>query len=76
MIHFVVPGCSNPSSKGEDWQTVHEPLPSYRLGIELRLTLRDIAVVLTLCDDHAAEPLIAAWRQLIDKLSEWGWKPL
>jgi len=72
----AVPHCSNPATKGEDWKNPHEPLVVHRLGVELRLMVRDKAVVLTLCDEHAIELALAAWQPVLDKLGEWNWKPL
>jgi hypothetical protein len=42
----------------------------------MRLTVKDIAVVLALCEAHADELLTLAWIPVEDRLRAWGWSPL
>jgi len=58
---------------------VKTPAPAeieqYQKGIRLSLSVKDLAVRLALCDEHAQE-LTAAWAPVLTKLAEWGWRPL
>jgi hypothetical protein len=78
MRDCLVPGCERTAVRGDDWsvEDAVEPLVAYRLGIELRLSVADIAVRLSLCQQHADEVTDAAWQTVEARLREWGWKPL
>jgi hypothetical protein len=78
MRACLVPGCERTATRGDEWsaEDAVEPLVSYRLGIELRLGVADIAVRLSLCEPHADELTGAAWQTVEAKLGAWGWKPL
>lgn len=72
-----VPGCGEDATRGEDWQEPQlRPVEAYRQGIELGLTVRDIAVVLRLCDTHADELARTAWEASERLLAAWQWRPL
>jgi hypothetical protein len=65
------------ASRGEDWATnAIEPIVAFRLGIELRLKVRDLAVVLALCEDHANVVSSSAWDAVEATLANWQWRPL
>jgi hypothetical protein len=69
--------CQRPATRGETW--TDEPLGAieqYQKGIRLELSVQDLAVRLTLCDEHARALTIAAWRSVLSVLDEWGWHPL
>ena len=74
----VVPDCGRQATNGENWRAECglTPLVAHQKGIELKLTVRDIAVVLELCDEHAGELTGAAWKGALDVLAGWGWEPL
>jgi hypothetical protein len=38
--------------------------------------VKDLAVVLALCDEHADQLTRAAWAATLDLLTRWGWRPL
>jgi hypothetical protein len=76
MTECSVPGCSREGTYGEGWrEPPHQPLTAYRLGIEMRLTVKDIALVLVLCEAHADELMKLAWTPVDARLAEWGWPP-
>ena len=53
-----------------------QPITSYQEGMELTLTVRDLAVTLALCDEHGRELSTAGWRSILELLHGWGWRPL
>ena len=72
-----VPGCIRTASRGEDWTSkAIEPIVAFRLGTELRLKVRDLAVVLALCEDHANVVSSSAWDAVEATLASWEWRPL
>jgi hypothetical protein len=77
MAACMVKDCNRPATRGQAW--TDEPLDEigqYQKGIQLSLTVHDIAVRLALCDGHAQELTAAAWRPVLTLLDEWGWHPL
>lgn len=69
----IVPDCRHPATAGETWSDRPlKPIRAYRKGIELSLTVRDLAVTLALCDEHAAALTSAAWDSVLTQLDEWG----
>jgi hypothetical protein len=72
-----VPECHKAAVRGEDWTSSGlAPLVAFRNGIELDLTVRDLAVSLTLCEAHANDLTDAAWVGVVGLLDIWEWKPL
>ena len=73
-----VPGCGRAAVFGDDWgpDPRRQGLTDFRLGLELRLRVRDLGVVLALCEAHADELLTLAWTPVLDRLDSWGWRPL
>jgi hypothetical protein len=77
MLKCAAQSCDRPATRGEGWTAEHlGDIEQYRVGIRLGLTVKDIAVRLTLCDDHTRELTTAAWEPVLSKLTEWEWKPL
>ncbi|MFI6823243.1 hypothetical protein ACIBJE_20130 [Micromonospora sp. NPDC050187] len=77
MLACVVYGCHRPATRGQAW--TDEPLDEieqYQKGIKLELSVKDLAVRLVLCDEHARELTAAAWEAVLAKLAGWGWQPL
>lgn len=76
MTTCQVPHCDHPAVFGNDWRSAGlVPLAAYNKGIEMTLTVRDAAVVLMLCDEHARELTAAAWAGALEKLGNWDWRP-
>ena len=72
-----VPHCDAEATAGEDWREPFlGPVEAYRLGIQLRLSVVDLAVVLRLCEPHAKELAAVGWGPVEERLSSWGWQPL
>ena len=72
-----MPGCGNEATRGETWtEPSLQPIVSYRSGVEMALTVRDIAVVLSLCGDHATGLSDVGWQAMLGLLKDWGWRPL
>ena len=73
-----VPGCEQPRRVlgGMVAAATFAPVVGNRVGIELALTVKDIAVVLALCDFHADVLAAAAWDAIEERLGDWGWPPL
>ena len=72
-----VPSCKRDATAGEDWlEPPLDAVSAFRLGVELRLTVRDLAVVLALCEEHGTELATAAWAPAEELLSRWRWQPL
>ncbi len=73
----VVPGCEGVAELGEDWATSAElqPILSYNQGIEMAPTVRDLAVGLTVCEEHGSELSTAGWQPIVELLDSWGWRP-
>ncbi|MEH0982372.1 hypothetical protein [Micromonospora sp. CPCC 205556] len=70
-------GCPRPATRGEAWtDDPLEAIAQYRKGIRLELAVKDLAVRLALCDEHARELIAAAWEAVLSKLSGWDWQPL
>jgi hypothetical protein len=77
MLTCMAKDCGRPATRGETW--TGEPLgeiEQYQKGIRLDLSVKDIAVRLALCDDHARELTAAAWQSVLSVLNEWNWQPL
>ncbi|MFE9207580.1 hypothetical protein [Micromonospora sp. NPDC007230] len=77
MLACLVNDCDRPATRGEAW--TGEPLEEieqYRKGIRLELAVKDLAVRLVLCDEHAQELTAAAWEAVLSKLDGWSWQPL
>ncbi|MCX4387092.1 hypothetical protein OG777_09130 [Micromonospora peucetia] len=77
MLTCVVNDCDRPATRGQAW--TGDPLKGieqYRKGIRLELSVKDLAVRLVLCDEHARELTVAAWEAALSKLDGWGWQPL
>lgn len=77
MLACMVNGCHRPATCGQAW--TDEPLEGieqYQKGIKLELSVKDLAVRLVLCDEHARELTAAAWEAALSRLTEWGWQPL
>lgn len=73
----IVPGCHRPAERGENWRNSElTPIVGYKKGVELQLAVKDIAVTLTLCREHADELTDAGWRSIFDLLTSWNWSPL
>lgn len=71
-----VPGCGREATHGQDWSEPDlAPVEAYLVGIQMRLTVQDIAVILLLCEEHAATLAATAWEPAISQLREWGWTP-
>jgi len=72
-----VPECDREAAFGDDWPPSNRsPLVAFRLGIELRLEVRDLAVLLALCEAHADELTTLAWTPVLQRLESWKWTPL
>jgi len=68
--------CAEAATRGEMWDGDQwGPIEAYRKGIQLRLTVLDLAVMLKLCDTHAKTLVDAAWTPALTLLGEWGWRP-
>jgi hypothetical protein len=77
MADCLVPGCSERPVVGEDWRDGGlAPARGYRQGLELQVTVKDLAVTLALCDDHGRELVELGWSPMLERLATWGWKPL
>lgn len=69
--------CPHPATRGENWGNDQlGPVETYRVGVQLRLTVLDMAVGLTLCEEHAQALTALAWNPVLAQLAEWGWRPL
>jgi hypothetical protein len=71
------PGCQSPATRGDEWaDEALLPIEAHRKGIQLRLTVKDLAVGLRVCDEHARVLTEAAWTPVLATLEEWGWRSL
>ena len=69
----MVPGCQNAAKLGEDWkQPPLGPIEGNRHGIQVQLSVEDIAVAVALCEEHANELTKAAWEAASRTLDSWG----
>lgn len=69
--------CPRPATRAQTW--TGEPLgeiKQYQRGIRLGLSVKDLAVRLALCEDHAGELTAAAWRSVLSVLDQWDWQAL
>ena len=73
-----VPGCEAEATHGEDWSSTPplQPVRAYRVGAELQLIVRDLAVRLALCADHSEALAAAGWAPVLELLDGWGWQPI
>ena len=77
MIICDAPECQSPATRGDEWgDEALLPLEAYRKGIQLRLTVQDLAVGLRVCEEHARVLTEAAWAPVLATLENWDWKPL
>jgi hypothetical protein len=63
-----VPECGKPATVGA-WR---EPFGKYRWGVNLSITVEDLAVTWPLCSDHADALLDAALDAVGTTLTGWG----
>src|SRR4051812_2700454 len=76
MLTCMANGCARPGTRGQAW--TDEPLEEieqYQKGIKLQLSVEDLAVRLTLCENHARYLTAAAWKLALSLLDDWGWQP-
>ena len=66
-----VPDCGQAATSGE-WR---EPFSKFRWGVELSVTVQDLALTWPLCADHADDLLAGALNGVEATLTEWGLRP-
>lgn len=73
----MAPGCVRVATRGEAWSGDElVPIERFQKGIRLQLAVKDMAVRLVLCDEHANDLTVAAWKPVLEMLADWGWRPL
>lgn len=71
----MVPGCADPAVYGESWRDDElRPVLAYRVGIEVAITVRDIAETLFLCERHGDELGTATVEAMTSVLRDWDYR--